>query len=84
MAAMWGIVFAPLMIAAGHRGSIFENTMRWYVHLFPKDSDGFAYVFTQICIFGVVSNLIGMAYSFNRQNRNESSRTEKPKLPEIP
>jgi hypothetical protein len=60
LAALSGIILAPLTIAAAHRGSLLEDAMRWYIHLFAKSADGALYVITQICIAGVLFYFIGV------------------------
>jgi hypothetical protein len=53
-AAVFAIIFAPLVLAGGHSGSLLEKTMRWYVHLFRKNTDDSTYVLAQACVAGVL------------------------------
>lgn len=77
LAAMFGIILAPLEIASGHKGSLLEDAMRWYIHLFPKNSDGALYLITQICIAGVLFYLIGVFHWLKKQKQHEKSQQDK-------
>src|SRR6516165_309501 len=77
LAAMFGIIFAPLAIASGHRGSLLEEAMRWYIHLFPKNSNGAFYAITQLCIAGVLFHFIGVFVWLRKQKQDEKPQPDK-------